>query len=115
MVLISPATSTQAYFDLGPCGLESSSLSASPASVSSSPPHGTRLYLPTTLPEFDYEPQFPILLLDDIRNRAHMLSNHHLLKGGANESPFVRSAFIEALDEEGVFTEIMTWLDELGL
>jgi len=114
MVLISPPTSTQGHFHPDSCGLSFSSPASSSASINSLHRHGAGFPLPTPLPEFNYEPRFPILLLGDSRNRARMLSNHRLLKG-AHESTFVSSAFLEALEEEQVFTEITTWLDELGL
>jgi hypothetical protein len=96
------------------------------------------LTLPTPLPEFDYEPHFPIAILGSASSLSSLQTSHRLLvkpltpeeevpapKGGMFGGMFGRRkrrwevATIEVADgqEDGqdAFIKMETWLDDIGV
>jgi len=87
MVLISPPTSNQEALDDGK--------------------------LPTPLPEFIYEPQFPIAVIDTPGRMDHLQKHNRLCKDRENSE--VDLIFVQSLEQNVPLVEIENWLDHLGI
>ncbi|KAF8912821.1 hypothetical protein CPB84DRAFT_1759588 [Gymnopilus junonius] len=98
------------------CLIAQTYISSNPASglVLISPPInnaeliGTKL--PTNLAEFDYEPKFPIAVIDTPERVADLLKRNRICQSG-----MVDVIPVDQLNEEETFSQIVQWLDKLGI
>ncbi|KAF8331462.1 uncharacterized protein EI90DRAFT_2972571 [Cantharellus anzutake] len=64
------------------------------------------------LQEFNYEPRFPILILDSPEREEAQRKENRLLR---NEAPAVDFVSVNSVDGQGAFVEIQRWLDSIGV
>jgi len=98
------------------CLITQTYISSHPASgvvLISPPPCNTmvpRNLLPTPLPEFDFEPKFPICVVATGEDMQILQRHNRLVKDQAADVIVVKN-----VDGQEAFTKIEQWLDEIGI
>ncbi|KAK7465711.1 hypothetical protein VKT23_005682 [Stygiomarasmius scandens] len=98
------------------CLITQTYISSHPASglvLISPPPCNTmipRNLLPTPLPEFDFEPKFPICVVATEEDMQILQRHNRLVKDQAADVIIVKN-----VDGQEAFTKIEQWLDEIGI